>query len=46
MEKAVKRRELWLKFILYGLLVFVALFVVTQHAEAAVTGKIAGIVGK
>jgi len=44
MEKAVKRRKLWLKWISYGLLVFVAFFVVTQHAEAAVTGKIAGLI--
>jgi len=44
MEKAVRGRELWLKWILYGLLVFVAFFVVTQHAEAAVTGKIAGVI--
>jgi len=44
MEKAVRGRELWPKWILYGLLVFVAFFVVTQHAEAAVTGKIAGVI--
>jgi len=44
MEKAVRRRELLYKWILYGLLVFVAFFVVTQDAKAAVTGKIAGVI--
>jgi hypothetical protein len=44
MEKAVKRRELLYKWILYGLLMFVAFFMVDQDAKAAVTGKIAGTV--
>jgi len=44
MEEAVRERELWLKWILYGLLVFIAFFMVTQDAKAAVTGKIAGVV--
>ncbi len=44
MEKAVRERELLHKWILYGLLMFMTLFVVTQNAEAAVTGKIAGVI--
>lgn len=38
------RRNLLLRRILYGLLGFVALFLVVQNADAAVTGKIAGLV--
>jgi len=44
MEKTVRRRELWVKWISYGLLVFVAFLVVTHSMEAAVTGKIAGVI--
>jgi hypothetical protein len=44
MERAVRRRELFYKWILYGLLVFVAFFVVTHSMEATVTGKIAGVI--
>jgi hypothetical protein len=44
MEKAVRRRELWLKWISRGLLVFVAFFVVTHSTKAAITGKIAGVI--
>jgi hypothetical protein len=44
MEKAVRRRELLYKWILYGLLMFFAFFIVTHDAKAAVTGKIAGVV--
>jgi len=44
MEKTVRRRELLYKWISYGLLVFVAFFVVTHSAKAAVTGKIAGVI--
>ncbi len=44
MESIRRRKGLLLKWILYGLLVFVACFVVTQSAKAAVTGKIAGVV--
>jgi len=44
MEEAVRGRKLLYKWILYGLLVFIAFFMVTQDAKAAVTGKIAGVV--
>jgi hypothetical protein len=44
MEKAVRVSELLFKWILYGLLMFVAFFMVTRDANAAITGKIAGIV--
>jgi hypothetical protein len=44
MEKAVKRRKLWLRCISYGLLIFIAFFVVAHDIKAAVTGKIAGVV--
>jgi hypothetical protein len=44
MEKAVKRRELLPRWILYSLFVFIAFFMVAQNAKAAVTGKIAGVV--
>jgi len=44
MEKAVKRRELLYRLVLYGLFVFIAFFMVTQDAKAAVTGKVAGVV--
>jgi len=44
MEKVERKRELWLKWILYGLLMFFAFFVVTHDTKAAVTGKIAGVV--
>jgi hypothetical protein len=43
MEKAVRVSELF-KWILYSLLVFVAFFMVTQDARAAIDGKIAGVV--
>jgi hypothetical protein len=44
MEKAVRVSELLFKWILYGLLVFVAFFIVTQDAKAAIDGKIAGVI--
>ncbi len=44
MERAIIGRKLLPKLILYSLLVFVALFVVSETAKAAVTGKIAGFV--
>jgi hypothetical protein len=44
MEKAVRVSELLFKWILYGLFMFVAFFMVTQDAKAAITGKIAGVV--
>jgi hypothetical protein len=44
MEKAVRVSKLLFKWILYGLLVFVAFFMVTQDARAAIDGKIAGVV--
>ncbi len=44
MKKTVRRRKLWVKWISYGLLVFVIFLVVTHSMEAAVTGKIAGVI--
>ncbi|MBN1695737.1 carboxypeptidase regulatory-like domain-containing protein [candidate division WOR-3 bacterium] len=44
MKKAGRGIELLPRWILYGSLVFIALFMFTQDANAAVTGKIAGIV--
>jgi hypothetical protein len=44
MKKAGRGIELLPRWILYGSLVFIALFMATQDVNAAVTGKIAGIV--
>jgi hypothetical protein len=44
MKRAIMGRKLLPRLILYSLLVFVALFVVSETAKAAVTGKIAGFV--
>jgi hypothetical protein len=44
MKEVERGRELLPRWILYGLLVFVAFFIVTQDAKAAIDGKIAGVV--
>jgi hypothetical protein len=44
MEKAVRVSELLSKWLLYGLLVVIAFFMFTQDANAAIDGKIAGVV--
>jgi hypothetical protein len=44
MKKAGRGRKSLPRWILYGSLIFVVFFMITQDAKAAVTGKIAGIV--
>ncbi len=44
MKRIGKVKRLLLRWILYSLLILVTSFIFTQNAEAAVTGKIAGVV--